>query len=75
MTTGPEVCGAPVRADGGLTVWRSAFPTHYDDYSLFKSPLADFKREADRVGLPLAIRYLGRGETYRLGLGVPPRQP
>ncbi len=54
---------------------REAIPIHYDDYSLFKSPLADFKREADRVGLPVTIRYLGRGETYRLDLGVPHRQP
>jgi L-ascorbate metabolism protein UlaG (beta-lactamase superfamily) len=49
---------------------REAIPVHYDDYTLFKSPLADFKLEAERAGLPVAVRYLGRGETYRLDLGV-----
>ena len=50
---------------------REAIPIHYDDYSLFKSPLQEFEREAERSGLPVAIHYLARGETYRLGLGVP----
>lgn len=53
---------------------REAIPIHYDDYSLFKSPLGEFKREAEQAGLPVAIHYLARGETYRLGLGVPGRQ-
>jgi L-ascorbate metabolism protein UlaG (beta-lactamase superfamily) len=53
---------------------REAIPIHYDDYTLFKSPLADFRREADRAGLPVAVRYLARGETYRLGAGVAGRQ-
>jgi L-ascorbate metabolism protein UlaG (beta-lactamase superfamily) len=50
---------------------REAIPVHYDDYTLFKSPLADFRQEAERAGLPVSIRYLARGETYRLALGVP----
>ena len=45
---------------------REAIPIHYDDYTLFKSPLSDFQRLTDRAGLPASIRYLERGETYRL---------
>lgn len=52
---------------------REAIPIHYDDYPLFKSPLREFQREAERTGLPVTIHYLSRGETYRLGLGVPGR--
>lgn len=50
---------------------REAIPMHYDDYTLFKSPLADFRQQAERAGLPVTIRYLARGETCRLPLGVP----
>jgi L-ascorbate metabolism protein UlaG (beta-lactamase superfamily) len=49
---------------------REAIPIHTDDYTLFKSPLSDFRREAKRAGLSTSIRYLERGETYRL---APPR--
>lgn len=54
---------------------REAIPVHYDDYPLFKSPLSEFEQEARRAGLPAAIHYLDRGETYRLSLGVPGRRP
>jgi len=27
---------------------REAIPVHYDDYTLFKSPLPDFRKAADR---------------------------
>jgi len=53
---------------------REAIPIHYDDYTLFKSPLADFRQQAERAGLPVSIHYLTRGETYRLGVGVTGRQ-
>jgi L-ascorbate metabolism protein UlaG (beta-lactamase superfamily) len=46
---------------------REAIPIHTDDYTLFKSPLSDFRQEAERARLPTSIRYLERGETYRLG--------
>jgi L-ascorbate metabolism protein UlaG (beta-lactamase superfamily) len=49
---------------------REAIPIHYDDYTLFKSPLADFRRTAEQAGLPTHIRYLERGETYDLNLGT-----
>jgi L-ascorbate metabolism protein UlaG (beta-lactamase superfamily) len=45
---------------------REAIPIHYDDYTLFKSPLSDFRRTADAAGLPTVIHYLNRGDSYRL---------
>ncbi len=47
---------------------REAIPIHYDDYTVFRSPLADFKRLTEWAGLPTSLRYLDRGETYRLNL-------
>jgi L-ascorbate metabolism protein UlaG (beta-lactamase superfamily) len=49
---------------------REAIPIHTDDYTLFKFPLSDFRREAKRAGLPTSIRYLERGEAYRLAPGA-----
>jgi L-ascorbate metabolism protein UlaG (beta-lactamase superfamily) len=48
---------------------REAVPVHYDDYTLFKSPLSDFRQAAERAGLSARIRYLGRGDTYQFGAG------
>lgn len=44
----------------------AAIPIHYDDYTVFQSPLADFKREVERAGLDDTVSYVGRGETYAL---------
>ena len=49
-----------------------AIPVHYDDYSLFKSPLADFRAEVSRRGLDGLVRYVERGETVTL-TGPAPR--
>lgn len=46
---------------------REAIPVHYDDYTVFRSPLADFKRLIEQSGLPTSVHYLERGETYPLG--------
>jgi L-ascorbate metabolism protein UlaG (beta-lactamase superfamily) len=46
---------------------RRAIPVHYDDYTLFKSPLSDFRRAAEEAGLPAEIHYLSRGDSYHLG--------
>ena len=43
-----------------------AIPVHYDDYRLFKSPLADFRAEVNRRGLEGLVRYVERGETVTL---------
>lgn len=42
-----------------------SIPIHYDDYTVFRSPLDDFRIEAKAAGLEPNIRYLNRGETYR----------
>jgi L-ascorbate metabolism protein UlaG (beta-lactamase superfamily) len=45
-----------------------AIPIHYDDYDLFKSPLADFVEQVGKAGLDSRVRYLQRGESYQLTL-------
>lgn len=44
---------------------RTAVPIHYDDYEVFKSPLADFRRAVQSAGLEDRVHYVDRGETYR----------
>ncbi len=48
-----------------------AIPIHYNDYTVFTSPLADFQREAERAGLGPRLHYLAHGESY--GFDVPQR--
>jgi L-ascorbate metabolism protein UlaG (beta-lactamase superfamily) len=45
----------------GLTV-----PIHYDDYTVFRSPLRDFEAAAARRGLAGQVRPIARGETVAL---------
>jgi L-ascorbate metabolism protein UlaG (beta-lactamase superfamily) len=40
-------------------------PIHYDDYTVFKEPLATFKEAVCTAGLTTTVRYLDHGETYR----------
>lgn len=47
----------------------AAIPIHYDDYTLFNSPLSDFRKAAERAGLPSVVHYLNRGDSYQLGPG------
>jgi L-ascorbate metabolism protein UlaG (beta-lactamase superfamily) len=41
-------------------------PVHYDDYTLFKSPLGDFLAEVAARRAPGEIRAVGRGQTVSL---------
>ncbi|HVF29484.1 MAG TPA: MBL fold metallo-hydrolase [Pyrinomonadaceae bacterium] len=43
---------------------RTAIPIHYNDYDVFKSPLKDFKKAAERAGFSDRIVYLAHGESY-----------
>ncbi|WP_323144222.1 MBL fold metallo-hydrolase [Massilia phyllosphaerae] len=43
---------------------RHAIPIHYNDYDVFKSPLADFAREVKEAGLEQKVTYLAHGQTY-----------
>lgn len=40
-------------------------PIHYDDYSVFLSPLSDFKDKVNEEGWEKRVVYLDRGEMYR----------
>ena len=43
---------------------RTAVPIHYDDYTVFTSPLEDFRRAASQSDLSTEIREVDRGETW-----------
>ena len=43
---------------------RTAIPIHYNDYTVFKSPLEDFKRAVAEAGLEERVHYLNHGDTY-----------
>ena len=43
---------------------RTAIPIHYNDYTVFKSPLEDFKRAVVEAGLEERVHYLNHGDTY-----------
>lgn len=52
-------------------------PIHYDDYTVFQSPLDDFKRAVEAAGLEERVRYLNRGESYVFEIPrtrLPPRR-
>lgn len=44
---------------------RHAIPIHFDDYDVFKSPLADFARRVEAAGWADRVTYLAHGATYR----------
>lgn len=45
---------------------RVAVPVHYDDYTVFRSPLSDFTDTCRRRGLATQLRAVHRGETVPL---------
>ncbi len=45
-----------------------AVPIHYDDYTVFRSPLRDFETAIGEAGLAPRVRYVARGETARFAL-------
>jgi L-ascorbate metabolism protein UlaG (beta-lactamase superfamily) len=48
---------------------RTAVPIHYDDYTVFKSPLSDFRAAvASASALGTEIRYVERGDTIAVPL-------
>ncbi|HUS13525.1 MAG TPA: MBL fold metallo-hydrolase [Chloroflexia bacterium] len=50
---------------------RLAIPIHFNDYTVFKSPLRDFARAVAAAGLQQRVKYLKHGDTYHF----PVRQP
>ena len=53
---------------------RQVIPIHYDDYPVFKSSLAEFKREVEAAGLGDRVIYLERGQRHTFAVG-PNRWP
>jgi len=47
---------------------RHAIPIHYNDYDVFKSPLADFAREVKAAGWDDRVSFLAHGDRYRFVL-------
>jgi L-ascorbate metabolism protein UlaG (beta-lactamase superfamily) len=45
---------------------RRATPVHYDDYTVFRSPLSDFVAEVERRGWADRVDYVDRGDTIPL---------
>lgn len=43
---------------------KKTIPIHYNDYDVFKSPLAEFAREVKAAGLDEGVVYLSHGDTY-----------
>jgi L-ascorbate metabolism protein UlaG (beta-lactamase superfamily) len=50
-----------------------SIPIHYNDYTVFKSPLSDFQREVTAAGLDPYVRYLRHGETQTFDVQHRPR--
>jgi L-ascorbate metabolism protein UlaG (beta-lactamase superfamily) len=51
---------------------RTAIPIHYNDYTVFKSPLEDFKRAVAEAGLEERVHYLSHGDTYNFEVPAAP---
>lgn len=61
-------------ADQGVEVLRitrphHVVPIHFDDYTAFKSPLADFRVAFEHSALTTRIHHLDRGQTFSFPLG------
>lgn len=70
---GTQVMGVMVTMDDehGVRLMRAVnpgtvVPIHYDDYDVFKSPLADFVSAAESAGWADRVRVIERGETLDL---------
>jgi len=51
-------------AECGIIAPRTAIPIHFNDYTVFKSPLEDFMRAIEAAGLQHKVMYLRHGDTY-----------
>jgi L-ascorbate metabolism protein UlaG (beta-lactamase superfamily) len=45
---------------------RVTVPVHFNDYTVFRSPLADFRTEVERRRIDLEVRYVEHGDTVSL---------
>ncbi|MFT3768652.1 MAG: MBL fold metallo-hydrolase [Minicystis sp.] len=72
---GTRILGILVTMDGEqgveairIVMPRQAIPIHFDDYTVFKSPLSDFLTAVERAGLASKVRAVARGEVYAFDL-------
>lgn len=72
---GTRVAGILLTMDGAQGVQalqvvrpRAAVPIHYDDYTVFKSPLSDFRSAVAGASLDTEVRYVDRGDTLSFAL-------
>lgn len=49
----------------------TAIPIHYNDYTVFQSPLSDFRREIEDAGLEDRVEYLEHGDSYEFDVPSP----
>jgi len=49
---------------------RAVVPVHYDDYTVFRSPLADFLDAARRAGVAASIVDVKRGVPWQLSVSM-----
>jgi L-ascorbate metabolism protein UlaG (beta-lactamase superfamily) len=70
---GTRVLGVLVTMDAAqgidavrLVAPRAAIPIHYDDYTVFKSPLRHFTEAVEVANLSTEVVYLDRGDRYPL---------
>jgi L-ascorbate metabolism protein UlaG (beta-lactamase superfamily) len=68
---GTRVAGILLTMDGAqgaqllrLVRPRTAVPIHIDDYTVFRSPIGDFREAVADGGVDSEIVYLDRGETF-----------
>jgi L-ascorbate metabolism protein UlaG (beta-lactamase superfamily) len=47
-----------------------AIPIHYNDYTVFKSPLSHFQEEVRSAGLEERVRYLNHGDAYTFDVPI-----
>jgi L-ascorbate metabolism protein UlaG (beta-lactamase superfamily) len=72
---GTRIVGVLVTMDGRqgveairVVMPREVVPIHFDDYTVFKSPLSEFLDAVERAGLSRRVRVVSRGETYSFDL-------
>jgi L-ascorbate metabolism protein UlaG (beta-lactamase superfamily) len=53
-----------------ITKPRTAIPIHYNDFSVFRSGLDDFKKAAEAATVSTKFVYLAHGETYKFTSNV-----
>ncbi|MGC3973664.1 MAG: MBL fold metallo-hydrolase [Nitrospira sp.] len=47
-----------------------AIPIHYNDYTVFRSPLSEFQQQVREQGWERTVQYLQQGETYTFEVPV-----